>query len=271
MIRRPPRSTLFPYTTLFRSREDINLEILTKAQVQSGILRHAMSGYIAWLARRMSTIAGHVTEVFNATRERATTAGQHLRVPESVAHLSVGTYFGTMFAEEIAAMSRAEAGELRSKCWETLLTLGRDQGSVIEDERPTRRFLGVLHTLIMQKRINVLPRNDAGESAVGGPPFVGWHDANSLYLIPEAAYQSVAHFCRDAGEEFPIRKDRLLKDLEQERVSSSDSGRHTKTVKIGDKPHRVLCLCRRASERLLGEQFALSSTAVTAVTADEQE
>src|SRR5260221_2901391 len=26
MIRRPPRSTLFPYTTLFRSRRDIGLE-----------------------------------------------------------------------------------------------------------------------------------------------------------------------------------------------------------------------------------------------------
>ena len=27
MIRRPPRSTLFPYTTLFRSIEDISLDI----------------------------------------------------------------------------------------------------------------------------------------------------------------------------------------------------------------------------------------------------
>src|SRR5688572_32049596 len=26
MIRRPPRSTLFPYTTLFRSRKDLNLD-----------------------------------------------------------------------------------------------------------------------------------------------------------------------------------------------------------------------------------------------------
>src|SRR5437870_8372121 len=27
MIRRPPRSTLFPYTTLFRSREDVLLDL----------------------------------------------------------------------------------------------------------------------------------------------------------------------------------------------------------------------------------------------------
>src|SRR5258707_15839679 len=28
MIRRPPRSTLFPYTTLFRSRHDLRIDIL---------------------------------------------------------------------------------------------------------------------------------------------------------------------------------------------------------------------------------------------------
>src|SRR3712207_8665008 len=30
MIRRPPRSTLFPYTTLFRSREDQDAEVLDR-------------------------------------------------------------------------------------------------------------------------------------------------------------------------------------------------------------------------------------------------
>src|SRR3712207_7845937 len=28
MIRRPPRSTLFPYTTLFRSREELSVDLL---------------------------------------------------------------------------------------------------------------------------------------------------------------------------------------------------------------------------------------------------
>src|SRR2546421_9329251 len=32
MIRRPPRSTLFPYTTLFRSREDLDGRILEVVQ-----------------------------------------------------------------------------------------------------------------------------------------------------------------------------------------------------------------------------------------------
>src|SRR2546429_7095909 len=31
MIRRPPRSTLFPYTTLFRSRSDIDLQAVVRS------------------------------------------------------------------------------------------------------------------------------------------------------------------------------------------------------------------------------------------------
>src|SRR3712207_8004593 len=42
MIRRPPRSTLFPYTTLFRSPEDIDrklreVEQIAKAEVPPGV------------------------------------------------------------------------------------------------------------------------------------------------------------------------------------------------------------------------------------------
>src|SRR3712207_8659359 len=35
MIRRPPRSTLFPYTTLFRSKQDSNLRRRKPADLQS--------------------------------------------------------------------------------------------------------------------------------------------------------------------------------------------------------------------------------------------
>src|SRR2546422_3688610 len=41
MIRRPPRSTLFPYTTLFRSRAD---DLLRSADVQGGDERRGRLG-----------------------------------------------------------------------------------------------------------------------------------------------------------------------------------------------------------------------------------
>src|SRR3989475_4671804 len=37
MIRRPPRSTLFPYTTLFRSAEDASIREVVKLQEEVGL------------------------------------------------------------------------------------------------------------------------------------------------------------------------------------------------------------------------------------------
>src|SRR2546425_9323940 len=39
MIRRPPRSTLFPYTTLFRSRRRAITSLRARAQIASGVAR----------------------------------------------------------------------------------------------------------------------------------------------------------------------------------------------------------------------------------------
>src|SRR3712207_8598508 len=44
MIRRPPRSTLFPYTTLFRSDEKDAMKIIEETIVEFVELRERMSG-----------------------------------------------------------------------------------------------------------------------------------------------------------------------------------------------------------------------------------
>src|SRR3712207_7395674 len=49
MIRRPPRSTLFPYTTLFRSRQQEALDLLER---RAGAQRVVSGISSAWLAAR---------------------------------------------------------------------------------------------------------------------------------------------------------------------------------------------------------------------------
>src|SRR5256885_12732822 len=44
MIRRPPRSTLFPYTTLFRSQQRLLLEVSWEAIERAGIDPHRLRG-----------------------------------------------------------------------------------------------------------------------------------------------------------------------------------------------------------------------------------
>jgi hypothetical protein len=95
---------------------------------------------------------------------------------------------------------------------------------------------------------------------------VGWQDDEALYLVPEAAHQVVSRFCRDAGEPFPIRRERLQKDLVLEGLAEREEGRYTKIVRVGGRVRRVLWLKRRAVVALLGEDFPPASPVVTGVT-----
>src|SRR3712207_8458042 len=45
MIRRPPRSTLFPYTTLFRSVVDVGIYEAVLALMESTIPEHVLTGH----------------------------------------------------------------------------------------------------------------------------------------------------------------------------------------------------------------------------------
>src|SRR2546428_6044795 len=47
MIRRPPRSTLFPYTTLFRSRAQLAQHVEAVAARQHGVEQHEVEGHAA--------------------------------------------------------------------------------------------------------------------------------------------------------------------------------------------------------------------------------
>src|SRR5438270_6462583 len=49
MIRRPPRSTLFPYTTLFRSRDRFGLFRRRQADRRRSRLAHLQTGLVAGL------------------------------------------------------------------------------------------------------------------------------------------------------------------------------------------------------------------------------
>src|SRR2546429_5956671 len=67
MIRRPPRSTLFPYTTLFRSLEDIAPQVLVFDDLRQA-LPYPGRVELDALLREVGQIEQHVK--FDATRVR---------------------------------------------------------------------------------------------------------------------------------------------------------------------------------------------------------
>src|SRR5258707_8444098 len=69
MIRRPPRSTLFPYTTLFRSWI---LDNVSDARKKAANGELAFGTIDSWLTWKLSGGEVHVTDVSNASDRKST-------------------------------------------------------------------------------------------------------------------------------------------------------------------------------------------------------
>src|SRR3712207_7803515 len=63
MIRRPPRSTLFPYTTLFRSRGDFGTT-LHIAEMLVGDRHDLIHKAVGWMLREVANRDGEAAEIF---------------------------------------------------------------------------------------------------------------------------------------------------------------------------------------------------------------
>ena len=229
-------------------RDEVDLDALTAAQETAGLLPHAMSAYIAGLAPQMDTLPEKLRAAFNAARAKFTNGVDHLRVPETVAHLWVGFDCGLQCATELGAISAADADQLRADAWTALLDLAIAQAHRVEGERPTRRFLEVLAGLLDQNRVVLVAKpgrpEDLGEQ--DKRQFLGWSDGPFVYLLPDAVFGVVSRACRDAGEPFPVRQAALAAALDREGHTECASERHSKVERLGGKHRRVWKL-RRAS------------------------
>jgi len=236
-------------------RNDVNLTLLSQGQERAGRLPHAMAGYIEWIAPQRLALPALLRETFEGMRPRTTAGLQHGRVPEMLAHLYLGINSALLYAEEIGACSSSEAEDLREHGWTALVDLGRSQDNVVEGERPSRRFVTVLETIVTQGRGILLPRTEPPGEAINGVELLGWQDDHGLYLIPEAAWKAVVSFCQACGEPFPVKEDRLRRDLAREQLMDCDDRRFTKMVRTGGELRRVLSLKRQELETLLGHPF----------------
>src|SRR3989442_7041151 len=79
MIRRPPRSTLFPYTTLFRSAS-LAASRFALAWVVAAVLAVAMAG----CARYYWSKSGATTEQFDRDRKSTRLNSSHVRISYAV-------------------------------------------------------------------------------------------------------------------------------------------------------------------------------------------
>jgi hypothetical protein len=260
----PPGQSLLARTLLTHFEKGaVDVAAMTQAQISAPYLAQGMAGYIQWLSSWIGTARPLLLQIFNEMRSQAT-GGGHLRIPEVLAHLYVGLYFGTQYAEYVGACTHNEAVELRGEGWCALLTLGQAQLRAVEVERPSRRFLQVILTLLSQNRVSLLERTDSGRDSRVPP--IGWYDDEFIYSLPEAAYEAVARFCRECGEVFPLRQERLAREFHQDGLSDRDREHYTVVARVGGQLRRVIRLHRNKVEQFVGEPLPGARGGVTGVT-----
>lgn len=251
----PGQSVLARILVTELSRDMVDKHLLTEMQRAKSMLAHAMSGYLTWLAPQMPSLPAQLKATFEGARERASLNGEHLRVPEALAHMWIGLHTGLTYATEIGAISAGEANELQDAGWSALCEVGKRQGKLVEEQRPTLRFLTVLATLLTTNKVKICSKDFASEDE-SKTDLIGWYDSDYLYLIPDASYRVVATFCRETGQPFTASADRIKQDLWKEGLSESgEEGRHTVNIRLRSKTKRVLKLSRTAVEQVIEQDF----------------
>src|SRR3712207_9189199 len=97
MIRRPPRSTLFPYTTLFRSRQTVDRRLAgfyAELVNRIAFLVEALHNAHRALIKRRAEKSGHarIAQILRAKRQRRKTTVRLLRSEEHTSELQSRQY-----------------------------------------------------------------------------------------------------------------------------------------------------------------------------------
>ena len=239
------------YFALELKESNVDLQVLSAAQREAGngTLQKCMYGYLEWIKQRFLSDSETEKEFisvlrkwFQQRRDSFQKSGIrcHGRVPETVAWLQLGMDMFLLFLKEQEIYAEEYCAEIQKRFREILYRLARNQAESIEQDKPTHKFIRKLFALLDSNQVCVLDRYQYNEFVPG--TCIGYEDAEQYYLFSDLAHKTVKKFCEDQGETFLISAKGLLKALAEEGLIETSSGQNTKSVRIGSKSRRVMCL-----------------------------
>ncbi len=223
-------------------RGDVNKDLLTSVQEKSSYLSLSMRGYIEWLTPRIDELPGYLKKQFVELRKKAQNDQQHARMPETVAWLQTGFIVMLNYFSDTGVISQTQVKNMLHDSWELFKGLASRQNTRLEEDKPTRKFIDALRDLLDTSKCHTIPINNSGVNATKMTGFIGYEDDEFLYLHSDTAYNEVFEFYKNRGENFPITKGMLIKQLSFEKMILVDnaSERREKVKKIGGKSIRLL-------------------------------
>ena len=233
---------------------DVNLSMLSMLQKEAseGILQKTMYAYTKMISNFANAdekkFVGSLAESFRIYRNEFNKQNIqcHGRVPEIVANLRIGMKMFLLFMKEHKVIDDEACSNIESEFFEILCVLAKRQSENIEQDKPTHKFIRKLYALIDSDSAVIINRNF--ESNVIPNNLIGYEDDDYYYLNKTAAHRAVKKLCDEQGESFTITEKGLLKALAEEKLIDTAEGQNTKSVRIGGKTKRVVCLIKSKSD-----------------------
>ena len=233
---------------------DVNLSMLSMLQKEAseGILQKTMYAYTKMISNFANAdekkFVGSLAESFRIYRNEFNKQNIqcHGRVPEIVANLRIGMKMFLLFMKEHKVIDDEACSNIESEFFEILCVLAKRQSENIEQDKPTHKFIRKLYALIDSGSAVIINRNF--EPNVTPNNLIGYEDDDYYYLNKTAAHRAVKKLCDEQGESFTITEKGLLKALAEEKLINTADGQNTKSVRIGGKTKRVVCLIKSKSD-----------------------
>lgn len=247
------------YFALELRESDVDLEALSffQREAASGSLQRCMYGFLEWLRACCLRDAETENRFISSLRSRfegERTAFQksgilcHGRLPETVSWLMLGMELLLAFLKSKQMVTDEEKTEIQNKFRLLLYRLASRQAESISQDKPTHKFIRKLYALLESGQACVLNKNQPHDYTPQN--CIGYEDEFFFYLHADIAHKAVRKLCDEQGEAFTITSKSLLKALAEERLIETASGQNTKSVRIGGRSKRVLCLNKALAQQI---------------------
>ena len=220
-------------------------------EAEKGTLRSCMLAFTEWIKKRLlkdkdteQSFVNQLKKSFQNYRQEFIDSGIrcHGRVPEIYAWLMIGMEYFLSFLLDYEVISEEECLSTFIRCRDCLYGLAKKQSVSIENDKPTHKFIQKLYSLIESGQVVLLDRNNPADFKPLN--YIGYRDDDYFYLNADIAHKQVKRLCGEQEESFSISKNGLIKALAEEGLTVCDKGKNTKSIRIGDKTLRFICLIK---------------------------
>ncbi len=234
---------------------DLDKLSIFQREAETGTFRSCMLAYTDWLKEKHlkdktseRRFVEQLRESFTAYRDEFSKSKIrcHGRVPEIYSWLMIGMEFFLSFLLDYEIISEEDYQETFYRCRDCLYELAKKQSANIKQDKPTHKFIQKLYSLIESGQAVLLDKNNPVEFKPVN--FIGYQDDEYLYLNADITHKMVNRLCSDQDEAFSISKNGLIKALAEEGLTVCDKGKNTKSVRMGDKTHRFICLIKEKAD-----------------------